>query len=109
MNIDNRGVVVSVVPGSPAAKDRVPPGARIVAVNGVPVNGKPDIYAQLGAGGAEAGSFLHGFLDEVKHFIISVTSDGRSPGTHIIHVLVPIYIPSIGTFHLLEYDWVTSN
>jgi membrane-associated protease RseP (regulator of RpoE activity) len=52
MNIDNRGVVVSVVPRSPAAQSGVPAGAQIVGVNGAAVDGKPDIYAQLGASGA---------------------------------------------------------
>ena len=68
MNIDNRGVVVSVIAGSPASvsiapttagpvrrpnvlciqDNGVPPMSRIVSVQGVPVEGKPQIVAELG-------------------------------------------------------------
>ena len=48
MNIDPQGVVVSVIPGSPASDHGVPPDSRIVAVQGVPCHGKPEIVAQLG-------------------------------------------------------------
>jgi hypothetical protein len=48
MNIDNRGVIVSVIPGSPASDNGVPPGCRIIAVQGVPCDGKPQIVSQLG-------------------------------------------------------------
>jgi S1-C subfamily serine protease len=47
MNIDTLGTVVSVVPGSPAAVGELRPGAKIVAVNGVAVTGKPAIVEQL--------------------------------------------------------------
>jgi membrane-associated protease RseP (regulator of RpoE activity) len=54
MNIDSRGVVVSVVPGSPAETAGVPEGARIIAVNKRIVDGKPDIYAVLSTGQSSA-------------------------------------------------------
>lgn len=47
MNIDTKGVIVAVIPGSPASDNGVPPGCKIVGVQGVRCNGKPEIVAQL--------------------------------------------------------------
>lgn len=54
MNINNAGVIVSVIPGSPASDNGVPPGCRIIGVQGVWCNGKPDILSQLSQPGVKA-------------------------------------------------------
>eukprot|EP01043_Picozoa_sp_COSAG02_P026205 COSAG02_NODE_1502_length_12258_cov_12.486142_9_plen_222_part_00 len=47
MNIDTRGVIVAVIPGSPAFDNGVPTGCKIIGVHGVRCDGKPEIVAQL--------------------------------------------------------------
>mmetsp|Transcript_2135 Transcript_2135/g.3011 ORF Transcript_2135/g.3011 Transcript_2135/m.3011 type:complete len:293 (+) Transcript_2135:655-1533(+) len=57
----------------------------------------------------EGGSLFHGCLDSVQYIIISMSQNGRSPGSNVIDVLVLVNIPGVSTLYPVEDNRVSSD
>ena len=77
MNIDNRGVLVSVIPGSPAFDSGVPPGCRIIGVEGVRCDGKPEIVSRLSQPAVVAVTAKPGVQFELELQLEADADDGK--------------------------------
>jgi hypothetical protein len=77
MNIDTRGVIVAVIPGSPASDNGVPPGCKIIGVQGVQCDGKPEIIAQLSKPAVAATAASPGVQFELELELEAGLDDGQ--------------------------------
>mmetsp|Transcript_11148 Transcript_11148/g.19503 ORF Transcript_11148/g.19503 Transcript_11148/m.19503 type:complete len:341 (+) Transcript_11148:685-1707(+) len=55
-------------------------------------------------GSAEAGALLQLLHDDLVHFVVACTHDGRPPTADIVDVLVVIDIPGVGTLDTIEHN-----
>mmetsp|Transcript_10182 Transcript_10182/g.15233 ORF Transcript_10182/g.15233 Transcript_10182/m.15233 type:complete len:233 (+) Transcript_10182:688-1386(+) len=57
----------------------------------------------------EGSSLLHCFFNLSKNSVICMTNNSRTPGSHVVNVLVSINVPCISTFNSVEYNWFSPN